>query len=167
MTTLGNQLSTDRREAMRIGGKASAAIISQLKKGSMMPYMDTQTFTASKIAETDRKWFSLPEVLISSLGTLPKNVLLVENLNELNLTSQAMPGSQFLVLAKSAGDMTPDRAKAVAQTAQALGIQINIIWVSSSRDSKDVRAAQGLAFMSALTGGSFLDLSLDGACGQT
>lgn len=167
MTTLGNQLSSDRREAVRIGGKASAAIISQLKKGSMMPYMDTQTFTASKIAENDKKWFSLSEVLLSSLGTLPKNVLLVDNLNDLNLTSQAMPGSQFLVLAKSIGDMTPERAKTIAQTAQALGIQINIIWVNTSRDGKDIRAAQGLAFMSALTGGSFLDLSLDGACGQT
>jgi len=167
MTSLGTQSGLERRDAVRLGGKASAAIIAQLKSGTMMPYLDTETFKPSAIAVSDRKWFSLSEVLVSSLGILPGRVLMVENLNDLRLTSQVMPGSQLLVLASSLGDFTAERAKLVAQTAQALGVQINIIWVNSNRDSQNVRAAQGLAFMTSLTGGSFLDLSAEGACGQT
>jgi hypothetical protein len=52
-------------------------------------------------------------------------------------------------------------------TAQALGVEINIIWVNKNRDAQNSRAAQGLAFMATLTGGAFLDLSLEGTCGQT
>lgn len=167
MTTLGSQLGSDRRDAVRIGGKASAAIISQLRGGSMMPYLDVQTFKASTTPESDRKWFSLSEVLVSSLGGMPKNVLLISDLNDLKLTPQVMPGSQLLVLAKSIGDMSAERAKALASTAQALGVEINIIWVNKNRDAQNIRAAQGLAFMAALTGGAFLDLSLEGTCGQT
>jgi hypothetical protein len=167
MTSLGSQVGSDRRAAMRIGGKASAAVISQLKSGTMMPYLDAQTFKASPAPEADRKWFSLSEVLVSSLGGMPKNVLLISDLNDLKLTPQVMPGSQLLVLAKNLGDMSPDRAKTLAMTAQALGVEINIIWVNKNRDAQNSRAAQGLAFMATLTGGAFLDLSLEGTCGQT
>ena len=167
MTTLGGQLGAGRRDAVRIGGKASAAIISQLKGGTMMPYLDAQTFKASATPEVDRKWFSLSEVLVSSLGGMPKNVLLISDLSDLKLTPQVMPGSQLLVLAKNLGDMSAERAKTLAMTAQALGVEINIIWVNKTRDAANIRAAQGLAFMAALTGGAFLDLSLEGTCGQT
>lgn len=167
MTSLGSQVGSDRRAAMRIGGKASAAVISQLKSGSMMPYLDAQTFKSSSTPEADRKWFSLSEVLVSSLGGMPKNVLLISDLNDLKLTPQIMPGSQLLVLAKNLGEMSPERAKNLAITAQALGVEINVIWVNKNRDGQNIRAAQGLAFMASLTGGAFLDLSLEGTCGQT
>lgn len=167
MTIMGSQLGSDRRSAVRIGGKASAAIIAQLRSGTMLPYLDVQTFKASTVPETDRKWFSVSEVLVSSLGGNPKNVLLVSDLNDLKLTPQVMPGSQIIVLAKSLGDLSAERAKSLAIQAQALGLEINIIWVNPSREAKDVRAAQGLAFMATLTGGAFLDLGLEGTCGQT
>lgn len=167
LTTLSAQLGLDRRDSQRTGGKASAAIISQLKNGTMMPYLDSQTFKVSAVADHERKWFSLADVLLTSLGDTPKNVLLISDVSELKLTPQAMPGSQLLVLANSVAEMSAERAKNLAMTAQALGIQIHIIWVNSSRDGRDIRAAQGFAFMATLTGGAFLDLSSDGACGQT
>lgn len=167
LTTLSGQLGLDRREAQRTGGKASAAIISQLKNGTLMPYLDSQTFKASALADQERKWFNLADVLLTSLGDTPKNVLLISDLSELKLTPQVMPGSQLLVLARTGADMSAERAKNLAMTSQALGIQIHIIWVNSSRGSRDILAAQGFAFMATLTGGAFLDLSSDGACGQT
>lgn len=167
MTTLGSQLANDRRTAVRIGGKASAAVISQLKSGNMMPYLDTENFQLSATPERERRWFSLAEVLVSSLGGVPKNVILISDMNDLKLTPLVMPGSQFLVLAKSLDDMTAEKAKSLAMMAQALGLEINIIWINPSREAKETRAAQGLAFMAALTGGAFLDLSFEGTCGQT
>lgn len=166
MTSLSSQTGLDRRDSMRLGGKASAAVIAQLKKGVMNPYMDVKTFQSSVTPDGDRQWFSMPEVLVSSLGVVPRKVLLVDNLSDLKFTSHVMPGSQILVLAKSTADLTPERAKLVAQTAQALGAQINVIWVNKSRDGKDLRAAEGLAFIAAITGGVFLNLSADGTCGQ-
>jgi hypothetical protein len=166
MTSLSSQTGLDRRDSLRLGGKASAALIAQLKKGVMNPYMDVKTFQSSATPDGDRQWFSMPEVLVSSLGVVPRKVLLVDNLSDLKFTSHVMPGSQILVLAKSTADLTPERAKLVAQTAQALGAQINVIWVNKSRDSRDLRAAEGLAFIAAITGGVFLNLSADGTCGQ-
>lgn len=166
MTSLSSQTGLDRRDSLRLGGKASAALIAQLKKGVMNPYMDVKTFQSSPTPDGDRQWFSMPEVLVSALGVVPRKVLLVDNLSDLKFTSHVMPGSQILVLAKSTADLTPERAKLVAQTAQALGAQINVIWVNKSRDGKDLRAAEGLAFIAAITGGVFLNLSADGACGQ-
>ena len=166
MTSLSSQTGLDRRDSLRLGGKASAALIAQLKKGVMNPYMDVKTFQSSATPDGDRQWFSMPEVLVSSLGVVPRKVLLVDNLSDLKFTSHVMPGAQILVLAKRTADLTPERAKLVAQTAQALGAQINVIWVNKSRDSKDLRAAEGLAFIAAITGGVFLNLSADGTCGQ-
>jgi hypothetical protein len=167
MTTFGTQQGLERRDAMRLGDKASSAIFQQLKSGKMDQFMDAVTFQMSPVASGDRMWLSVPEVLVGGLGIAPQRVLLVENINDLRMTSQIMPGSQVLVVASSAGDLTPERAKLVAKTAQALGLQIDIIWVGQGREQKDARTAQGLAFMTAITGGAFLDLSGQNACGGT
>lgn len=167
MTTFGTQQGLDRRDAMRLGDKASTVIFQQLKSGKMDPFMDAATFQTSSVAGAERLWLSLPEVLVGGLGIAPQRVLLVENINDLRMTSQIMPGSQVLVVASSTGDLTPERAKLVAKTAQALGLQISIIWVGQGREQKDARMAQGLAFMTSITGGAFLDLSGQNACGGT
>ena len=167
MTTFGSQQGLDRRDAMRAGDKASTAIFEQLKVGKVNPFMDAATFKMTPAAGGERIWLSVPEVLVGGLGVAPQRVLFVDNSSDLRMTSQIMPGSQVLVVASNVGDLTPDRAKLVAKTAEALGLQINIIWVGQSREQKDARMAQGLAFMTSITGGAFLDLSGQNACGGT
>lgn len=167
MTTLGTQQGMDRRESMRLGGKASSTILDQLKSGKMDPYMDAASLKTSPSAEGDRMWFSIPEVLISSMGIAPKSLIFIDSVSDLRFTSHTQPGSQILLLASGLGDLTPERAKLVAKTAQSLGIQMSIIWVGKGREGKDVRSAQGLAFITSLTGGAFLDLSAHSACSGT
>jgi hypothetical protein len=170
--TLGTQQGLDVRESTRMAGKATSTIVTQLKSGKMNPFMDVKSMEMSAAplsdaAAADAKWFSIPEVLVGAMGNAPRRVLFIDSVNDLRYISQAMPQSQVLLLADGAGELNGERARLVAQTSRALGLQVDIIWVSKSRDARDLRAAQGLALISSMTSGAFVDLTADGACGGT
>ncbi len=171
MMTLGTQQGLDLRASTRMAGKATSTIVSQLKSGKMNPFMDAQSFEMSAAPVTDKaadhKWFSIPEVLVSALGNAPRRVVFIDSVNDLRYISQTMPQSQVLLLADGAGELTGDRARLVAQTSQALGLEVDIIWVGKNRDPRNVLAAQGLAMIASMTKGAFVDLASDGACGGT
>ena len=164
MTTLGSQQGLDTRESMRLGSKVSNAMFAQMKAGKLDQYMDAKSLQTAEQPEGEKMWFSIPEVLISAMGIAPKNVLFIDNMSDLKFTSHVMPGSQILALASNAGELNPERAKIVAKTAQALGVQVSVIWVGKATDARSVRAAQGLAMIASLTDGAFLDLSSQSAC---
>jgi hypothetical protein len=132
----------------------------------MSPFMDAETreISVSTLAESNRKWLSLPEVLVSAMGAMPRNVIFIDQVNELRFLSQTAPRSQILLLADSQGEVDANRARLVAQTARALGLQMHVIWAGKSKDPSAVKAAQGFAMMSAMTGGSFLDMTSGQGC---
>ena len=177
MMTLGTQQGLDVRGSTRMAGKATTNIMSQLKTGKMSPFMDAQSAEMSAAPAADaaagrsdannKMWFSIPEVLVSAMGRAPKRVVFIDDVNDLRYISQTMPQSQVLLLADGAGELNSERARLVAQTSQALGLEVDIIWVGKSRDPRDVRAAQGLALIASMTNGAFMDLAADGSCGGT
>jgi hypothetical protein len=177
MMTLGTQQGLDVRGSTRMAGKATSNIMTQLKSGKMNPFMDAQSAEMSAAPAVDpgatksdaptKMWFSIPEVLVSAMGRAPKRVVFIDDVNDLRYISQTMPQSQVLLLASGAGELNSERARLVAQTSQALGLEVDIIWVGKSRDPRDVRAAQGLALIAAMTNGAFMDLGADGSCGGT
>ena len=166
MMNYGTQQGLDPKASTRLAGKATDAIINQLKTGKMSPFMDAETMeiSVSTLAESHRKWLSLPEVLVSAMGAMPRNVIFIDQVNELRFLSQTAPRSQILLLADSQGEVDANRARLVAQTARALGLQMHVIWAGKSKDPSAVKAAQGFAMMSAMTGGSFLDMTSGQGC---
>ena len=167
MMNYGTQQGLDAKASTRLAGKATDAIINQLRTGKMSPFMDAETMEISVNASTDshRKWLSLPEVLVSAMGAMPRNVIFIDQVNELRFLSQAAPRSQILLLADGQGEVDANRARLVAQTARALGLEMHVIWSGKAKDPTAAKAAQGFAMMSAMTGGSFLDMTSGQGCG--
>jgi hypothetical protein len=164
MTTLAGQQGMDARGAARAGLRASSNIVSQLKSGKMDLYLDAASFETSVASGGERMWFNIPEILLSSMGVAPNKPVFIEDISELKSTPNVMPGTQVLVLVKEFGDITASRAKLVTQNAQALGVQVNIIWVGGGRRPSDLRLASELALMTNSTGGAFLDFGALNTC---
>ena len=127
-------------------------------------YLDAASFETSVASGGERMWFNIPEILLSSMGTVPNHPVFIEDISELKSTPNVMPGTQILVLVKEFGDITASRAKLVTENARALGVQLNIIWVGRGRGLADARLASELALMSSSTGGSFLNFGALNSC---
>ena len=164
MTTLAAQQGMDARESARAGLRASSNIVSQMKSGKMDQFLDAASFETSIASGGERMWFNIPEILLSSMGVAPNKPVFIEDISELKSTPNVMPGTQILVLVKEFGDITASRAKLVTQNAQALGLQINIIWVGRNSQPSDARLASELALMTNSTGGSFLNFGALNTC---
>jgi hypothetical protein len=166
MSTLSTQQGLDRRESARLGERASSKIIAQMKSGVMDAFLDASNLEAGPAATGDHLWFNIPDILLSSMGIAPQRLIFIENINELKFTPNIMPGMQILVLVKDMGDLTPARAKLVTKSAQALGVQLNFIWVGGSRGKAVAGQVRDLALMASSTGGAFLDFGTLSACSR-
>jgi hypothetical protein len=138
----------------------------QLKTGKIYPYLDASTFelNAGEVTDPSRRWLSVPDLLVGSMGKTPRNVILIDQVNELKGVSQTAPQSKILVIADGAGEIDRNRAELVAKAAKSLGIEINVIWAGSGNTAANAKVKKYFSSMSTMTDGAFLDISSSHGC---
>lgn len=158
ITGVAQGQGAQQREAQRLAAQAVQRIGSQLKSSQLDPYLDARTLKSAESPETsDGLWLDVGEMIVAALGHAPDRVLMIDQVNDLRLTSHVMPGSQILLLARDVRDFGAKKAQLVAETAKSLGLKIHVIWLSPERDRATVTSAQNLAAIVGATGGSFLE----------
>lgn len=109
-----------------------------------------------------RRFMSMRDILTAGLNA-NADFLLAFDTDELKYIPHAVARTPILLLVKDAQALTPERARLITAIAQRNGITISVIWYGPNNED-GVRAATGLAFLSGMTQGVFVDLNGPSSC---
>ncbi len=151
-----NQVQT----AMLANG-ATSQIVQDFRTGRATDYINSQALAAFSRTQTPGQEGYLPLAgFVGQAMGLGSNVTMALTAGELRFIPYAQKGMDIVVVAQNAASLTPERAKKVAEVAAQMGIHIHVIWVGPEADNGAViEEARSLAWLAAVTGGAFANLS--------
>lgn len=109
-----------------------------------------------------RRFVNLQTVLSQSFGT-GEDFILAFRVDELRYLPSVKPGGSVLLIINEAAALTPERARMVTGLAQKQGIRLSFAWYGPMHEA-GIREATGLAFLSGVTNGLFVDLNGPSLC---
>ena len=165
------------KQSGMIASAASDDLVAAFKTGRATDYLNPEALAALAGGDVTAKgsaYIPIANFLGPALGIAPTQTVLALSAAELRFIPHVQQGMNIVVIAQNAAPLTPERAKAVAETAAKLKVRIHVLWVgepmkSPSAEVSSTLAAesQAMAFLSAVTGGSFADLSGTDHCGSS
>jgi|GEM_PF-2296277 len=156
-------------------GRASDYINpSALAPSAPSPEYGSRNGHGSGDLEKPAGYIPMANFLAPALGVQPAQTVLALSAAELRFIPHVQQGMNIIVIAQNAAPLTPERAKAVAETAGRLKIKIHVLWVGATQSgdnengaSKGQTESQAMAFLAAVTGGIYADLSGSDHCGRS
>jgi hypothetical protein len=154
----------DASRSLIFGNQASSSIIDQFRQGRASDFINAQALrtiagnNGMQLPQTTNGYLPLTHFLAGALE-IQKPVHLVLSAGELRYVPFGQQRIDIVVIADNAASLTPDRAQKVASVARNLNMTINVVWAGTTPMNQDNSEAQPLAFLSAATGGAFVDLS--------
>jgi len=157
--------------ALQSGQIASAAtedLVVAFKTGRASDYLNPAALAQLAGVESTQKipgYVPMTNLLGPALGIPPAKTVLALSAAELRFIPHVQQDMNIVVIAQNAVPLTPERAKAVAETARRLKVKIHVLWVGGTATAE--AESQAMAFLAAVTGGTFADLSGNDHCGPS
>lgn len=158
-----HSLSTPER--MQQATVAAQQIVRTIRAGQVAQVVPLQMLGLSEHGGSERelrRFISMRDILRAGLNT-PAEFLLAFDVDELKYVPHAVSGTNILLLVKDASALTPERARVITAIAQRNRITISTVWYGPAHE-EGVRAATGLAFLTGMTQGVFVDLNGPSSC---
>lgn len=161
-TEYGRKTGYTQVESAMLGSAASMAVVQEFRAGRATDYASAQAL--EKIAGVSAKvpedsYLPLATFIGGALG-LSGTVSLALSAGELRFIPHAQKGMAIVVIASNSAALTPERAKKVAEIARNAKITVSVVWVGRTETEPGaVLEAQSLAWIAAMTGGVFANLS--------
>ncbi len=152
-------------ERMQQAAAAAQTVVQNIRVGNIANIVPLQQLGLSADGGSERelrRFMSLRDILVGGLNT-PAEFLLAFDTDELKYVPHAVSGTNILLLVKDANALTPERARLITGIAQRNRISISTIWYGPTHE-EGVRAATGLAFLTGMTNGVFVDLNGPSSC---
>jgi hypothetical protein len=152
----------DKVQVALLASGAAVQVVQEFRSGRATDFINANALAASANvpgrAPADG-YLPLGAFVGQALG-IGQNVTLALSTGELRFIPFAQKGTDLVVIAQNAVSLTPERAKKVAEVATQSGIHINVVWVGGSeQDPGAIGEARALAWLAAVTGGAFANLS--------
>jgi hypothetical protein len=170
----------DAKQSGLIASAATDELVSAFKSGRASDYINSSALAPlAKLSGADAMvkapgYIPMANFLAPALGILPAQTVLALSAAELRFIPHVQQGMNIIVIAQNAAPLTPERAKAVAETAGRLKIKIHVLWVGDSVSASGGEGpsvsrseSQAMAFLAAVTGGTYADLSGADHCGRS
>ncbi len=140
---------------------ATSGLIGEFKAGHATDYISTKAIAHySKLSPKGKQGYLPTTHFISGAMGISNQITLALTVGELRFIPFAQKGREIVVLARSTVALSPARAKKVAEVARAGKIKLNVIWMGAKDTIEDpMDQARQLAWLAAMTGGSFVNLS--------
>ena len=166
----GTAAGFDQRATSVMASSVTAGLVDAFRSGRGSDYIDQAALVSlmrgTVVRETTPGYLPLAAFLAPAIGTNPQTTTVALSAGELRFIPFAQKGMDIVVIAQSAAPLTPERARNVTDIATRLGIKLSVVWIGAdTSETKQGEERDALAFLAAVTGGSFVDLSGDG-CAQ-
>lgn len=152
----------DRVQTAMLANGATTQVVQEFRAGRATDYINAAalaSYSQQPNRAPENGYLPLAGFVGPALG-LSGNVTLALSSGELRFIPFAQRGMDLVVIAQNAAALTPERAKKVAEVASQGQIKISVVWVGPEADNGAVvEEARTLAWLAAVTGGAFANLS--------
>lgn len=152
----------DRVQTALLASNAASALVAEFRAGRATDYINAAALAAlANAPDKTPQGTLLPTAgfLGDAMG-LGQNVTLALSAGELRYIPFAQHGLDMVLIAQNAASLTPERARKVAEVATQSQIHIHVLWVGGPADQPmAIDDARMLAWLAAVTGGAFANLS--------
>jgi len=153
----------DHVQTTLLATNASAAVVQEFQHGRATDFVSAAAL--AQLANVPNRappggYLPLAGFVAAAMGLPSQNVTLALSSGELRFIPFAQKGMNMVVIAQNAAPLTPERARKVAEVARSLRIHISVVWVGTlSGTGEALGEARSLAWLAAVTGGSFANLA--------
>lgn len=153
----------DKVQTAMLANGASAQVVQEFRTGRATDYINAAALAAYSQQPNrlpENSYLPLAGFVGPALG-VTGNVTVALSSGELRFIPFAQKGMDLVVIAQNAAALTPERAKKVAEVAAQGQIKIHVVWVGPEAESNSgvIEEARTLAWLAAVTGGAFANLS--------
>jgi hypothetical protein len=157
----GKQNGYNEVQIAMMANSATSGLIDEFKAGHATDFISTKAIAHySKLRPKGKQGYLPTSHFLSGAMGIKNQITLALTVGELRFIPFAQKGREVVVIARSTIAMSPARAKKVAEVARKSKIKLNVIWIGSTDTIDDpMDQARQLAWLAAVTGGSFVNLS--------
>jgi hypothetical protein len=159
----GRQNGYSQVQVAMLSNSATAGLIEEFRAGRATDFISTKAIAAfSRVPEKGQQGYLPVSNFVSGAMGLGSDITLALAVGELRFIPFAQKNKDLVVVARSTMALSPARAQKVAGIARDGKIRVNVIWMGRTdleEDEDKMSEARQLAWLAAVTGGSFVNLS--------